>query len=151
MTQPQNRPNQAPIAEQETRAWEMASEGRSVRYIAAQLGVSVGTAHARLKAAIASIPVEERAELRTVLKAQHQWAIDMLREQMDQGRDPLEVLPEIRAWAKELRKLCGLDEAVQFEGNVAATVQATLEIAELVEQAERDAEARVDELRREAS
>lgn len=53
-------------AEQDSRAAHMRAEGRTYRAIAAELGVSVGTAYAAVQRAIAAVPVEAVGELRAV-------------------------------------------------------------------------------------
>lgn len=142
MSAPQNRPNPAPIAEQQTKAYRMAVEGRSVRFIADALGVSVGCAHARLKAAIESIPQAERATQRAITLARYERMVELLTEQLNRGRDPVELTPELRAIEKDRRRLLGLDEAVKVDATVHEVTQADLELAQIIREAQARSEAR---------
>ncbi|WP_329064908.1 sigma factor-like helix-turn-helix DNA-binding protein [Amycolatopsis sp. NBC_01480] len=158
---PQASPNRAVIAEQTARAYEMRLKGVSYRRIADELGVSLGTAHNRVREAMAERVdplVDEYRQFQLdrldsyreaavkVLETTH-WRVDhgrvvALEDEATGTKEPLaDDGPVLAAIDRLLRieertaRLLGLDAPAKAE--VSATVETIRpEVLDLVEQAE---------------
>lgn len=100
-------------AEDIARAWELYHlEGLSVRKVAGQLGISVGTAHNWISTAREALPWVEAMNRATMRDGQAGRLMTYLSWCMDQqrtGRDPLEVIETALKVEKRLADLLGLD------------------------------------------
>lgn len=140
MVAPQNRVNPAPVEERKTRAYELAAiHGKSYREIAKEMGVSTTTAHRMVKEAIAEIPPAERETHRRIAIERLEWLWARGAEQVVMGRDPVEVMPEMRQLVAQLSKLLGLNAPTQIAATVHEVDKLDVEIAELTREAEAEA------------
>lgn len=134
---PQSFPNQAIIAEQTARAYELKLQGWSYRRIAEELQVSLGTAHNRVQAAIAQRVDPLVEEHRAIELDKLEEAEARLWEQIHHGGPKglarnVEVLIKL---SERRSKLVGMDAPERKE--IAAQVETkSPELVALVEQAQ---------------
>lgn len=147
MVMPQHRVKPAVAEDQETEAYRLATQGASVREIAAALAVSVGTAHARLKTAIQKIPTAERAMHRQLALERLDLMTHKLMNMLAVDAPPLDVIPELLKVEAQRAKLLGLNEPVQVSATVHEVDKQDLELAELVREAEAKAAAEMQHIR----
>lgn len=140
------RPNPARIAQEEVEVYRLCGAGYSVRRIAVELEMSVGTVMNRLRGAVARLPAEAVEAERHRSHLRHEWMIEALIRQVQAGEITLlEASPELRQWeGQRLRLLPGVLAPQRIDntnGPRTPDDQAPpMEIAELVRQAQAQAD-----------
>lgn len=129
-------------------AWHHRRRGLSVREIAAELGVAVSTAHARVKAArdaeAATAEPDDRAAARVTEAARlDDWTFALEHRMTDQGVAPEVIVPILLRVSARRARLLGLDSPtrVAVSDDRAARVAPDAELAAKVRDARDRAEA----------
>ena len=117
---PHAKPNPARIAQEQEQALQLKLQGHSVRSIAQIMGMPPSTVQDRLQAAYDQLvhPVAEEVR-RLELERLDRWQL-RLEEKLDDGEDPVRVVPTALKVQERRARLLGLDAPERSE--VTATV-----------------------------
>ncbi|MCX4232818.1 hypothetical protein [Streptomyces ortus] len=127
---------QAVIAEEAVRAYEMQLSGMSVRRIAKELHIAIGTVDKRIKTAIAAVIVPTVEELRTREGDRLLYLLDRLQPAVDRG--DVGAIKTAARLSESYRKLFGLNAPEQHTVQLHEVTQIDLGVQEMI----RDARAR---------
>lgn len=143
---PAARPNPARVADEQARCFELKLKGRSVRAIAAEVGMAPSTVQDRLNAAYAELVLPLADEARKLdLERLDAW-LAKLEDQLDNGEAAERIVPVLLRVAERRARLLGLDAPERAEMTVAA-LPADQDTADVLAAARARAEARLAELR----
>jgi len=140
-----NHPNPDPVerAEQIRLVWEMRRDGATFPLIAEKLNCSTSTAHKLFKEGL-RMNAPPGAEEERILAVQqldelYHQGIEALRQIIDPV-DKLKALVVLDRLLKSRRELLGLDAPTKFQGHVAALTEHDLEIREMIQAFQMQAE-----------
>ena len=140
-------PDAVIVAREQDRALDLFVQGKDYRYIAAELGRSVATAHKRVKDALHEARRLRAAEYVDVELAMMQDLQDRLYQQLALGGSPVRIAPQLLALSKERRRLLGLDAPKRVKIEDERPPAPSPELAAIVELAEKQAAVDEEELR----
>lgn len=138
------------IAREQDRALELFVAGKNYRYIAADLGRSVATAHKRVQDALHETRRLRATEYVDVELALMQDLQDRLVQRLANGVAPEKIAPHLLALSKERRRLLGQDAPTRSRVSIDvpdAPEAPEVGFARVVEEAERQAAAEEEEIR----
>ncbi|MGC5565327.1 hypothetical protein ACPYPG_21165 [Streptomyces sp. FR-108] len=121
---------QAVIAEEAIRAYEMQLSGMSVRRIAKELHIAIGTVDKRIKTAIAAVVVPTVEELRTREGDRLLHLLDRLQPAVDAG--DVGAIKTAARLSESYRKLFGLNAPEQHQLHISQATQQDLELIDLI-------------------
>lgn len=132
---PSAKPNPARIADEQHRLFEMKRTGMSVRAIANETGIPRSTVENRLKAAYAELVLPLAEEVRKLdLERLDAW-LKRLEDRLEQGEDPIRVVPIALKVLERRSKLTGADAPERAEMTVHQITAEDVELIELANEA----------------
>lgn len=140
---PKTLPNQAKVAEEQKRCYELRLKGHSIRAIAEIVGLPKSTVHERIEAEIANTVPPLAEQVRQMeLDRLDRWLL-ALEDKIADG-DTHAITTAIKV-AERRAKYLGIDSAVKVEAQVHEVTQEDLALAEMIREAK--ARAAVEEAR----
>ena len=140
-------PNPAKIADEQATVLDMRRKGFSVRRIAQETGIPRSTVQDRLDAAIAELVLPLADEVRLIeLERLDTWQA-RLEERLEDGEDPVRVVPVAVKVSESRRKLLGSDEPDRLEHTVPVVTDPDGSTASVLDQARQAAADRIARLR----
>jgi hypothetical protein len=129
---PNSRPNPAKIVDEQVKCLELKRQGLTVRAIAALVKLPKTTVQERLDAAFAELLLPPAEEVRKLeLERLDAWQL-RLEQRLDQGEDPIRVIPVGLKVLERRAKLLGLDAPIQVDATFVETTQADLELQDMI-------------------
>lgn len=128
-------PNPAKVADEQHQCLDLKRKGMSVRAIADELKMSSSTVQARLKAAYAELVLPLAEEVRKLDLERIDAYLVRLEDRLEQGEDPIRVVPIALKALERRAKLTGADAPIQVDATVTETTQQDLELAEMLREA----------------
>lgn len=143
---PAAKPNPAKVAEQQAEAFKLKLDGATVREIATAMGLPKSTVQDRLDAAYDDLVLplaDEARQLELARLDRWQWKLE---QRLDDGEDPVRVVPVAVKVSESRRKLMGTDAPEKVEATV-SSVPVDDATAAVLAAARARSEARVAQLR----
>lgn len=142
---PNSLPNPARIADEQVKILDLKRTGMTIRAIGDLLKMPKSTVQERLDAAIAELVLPAADEVRKLdLERLDSW-LKRLEDRLDQGEDPVRVVPIQLKVLERRAKLTGADAPVLVDATFTETTQQDIELQEML--AEAKAAQSVDEAR----
>lgn len=129
------RANSAKVAEEQAECYRLKLKALSVRQIARETGLSVGTVHNRLNAHIAELVLPLADEVRKVELDRLDTWLARLEERLDAGEDPVRVVPVAIKVAERRARMLGTDAPERADVTVHEVTQQDIELMELLAEA----------------
>lgn len=132
---PSSLPNPARIADEQHSCLELKRKGMSVRAIAAALKMTPSTVQGRLQAAFAELVLPAAEEVRKLDLERVDSYLKRLEDRLEQGEDPVRVIPIALKALERRAKLTGADAPILVDATVTETTQQDLELQEMLRDA----------------
>jgi transposase len=132
-------PNPARIADEQAKCFDLKRMGMSVRAIAAELNMSSATVQRRLQDAYDELVMPVAAEVKKMELERLDSYLLRLEKRLQQGEDPIRVVPVAMKVLERRARYLGLDEPEKIDATVHEVSQQDLAIAELVREAQAQA------------
>lgn len=139
--------NTAQIAEDQIRCYELRLTGMSIRAIAAETGLSVGTVHSRIESEIAARVLPVADEVRKMeLDRLDRW-LTKLDAQIQDDRSVARNVEVAVKVAERRAKLLGIDAPEKIDATVYEVTQEDVALAELIREEQAKAAVTEQQLR----
>lgn len=132
---PAAKPNPARIADEQHRCFELKRKGMSVRAIAAELKMAPTTVQDRLQAAYDQLVLPIADEVRKLDLARLDAWLERLEERLDDGEDPVRVVPVGLKVLERRSRLMGADAPEKAEMTVHKVDAEDVELIEMLNEA----------------
>ncbi len=145
---PASTPNPAKIAQQQEEIYQLRLQGLTVRQIATQIGMPRSTVQNRLDSEITGrvLPVADEVRLLEVDRLDA-W-LARLENRLEQGEDPVRVVPVLLKVQERRARLLGLDAPERADVTVHQVDAEDIELRELIDEARAKQAAEEAELQR---
>lgn len=129
---PQCHSNDAIVADEQIRCYELRLQGKSIRAIALETGISKSNVDRRIKAEIESRVLPLAAEVRQMEIDRLDTYLEKLHEQIEEGRGVARCVEVAVKVAERRAKLLGVDAPEKVEATIHEVTQDDLALAELL-------------------
>lgn len=127
--------NHAPQFSKRVQALEMRAKAATYREIAMALGVSLDTAHRWVNEEMKKVITPPSEHLVKLELMRYDRMMKRLEEELENGGDPVRVIPAMMRVSKGRRELLGMDAAVKVDATVYESTQEDLQLQELLREA----------------